>query len=151
MKKCAGCKTMKQTSSFNRSSLQKSGLRTRCKDCERIAARLFYKNNPTPYRQRAKVQKKKLKETLFRCMDWLRLSGCVFCGEKEACALDFHHMQPGRPVTQAANHSRSSFIKEVCKCILVCATCHRKCHAKKLNPTPEMRLTLTADQVKTFL
>jgi len=60
-------------------------------------------------------------------------TGCVICGEQEITALDFHHLDEG---TKSFNLSGIAYTKsltalrtEVDKCLVVCASCHRKLHA----------------------
>jgi hypothetical protein len=58
---------------------------------------------------------------------------CQLCGY-DAClaALTFHHVDPSKKrFNIAGSHSRSwdSQRREVAKCIVVCANCHREIHA----------------------
>lgn len=65
--------------------------------------------------------------------------GCAFCDEKTICALDFHHVVAGKmPVSSAAGRGLASFQKEINRCIVACATCHRKIHGGLLKATPSM-------------
>jgi 5-methylcytosine-specific restriction endonuclease McrA len=68
---------------------------------------------------------------------------CVFCGYKrDITALDFHHLDESkkdfglsqRGLTRSWNRIR----KELDKCILVCANCHREIHSGILQPPVEM-------------
>ncbi len=49
-------------------------------------------------------------------------------------ALDFHHIgeKEGHINTFLKNESRQKVLKEVKKCILLCANCHREIHHKGL-------------------
>lgn len=149
-KKCAGCLCTKPSNMFNKSRFQRSGLRTRCKACERAAARSFYKRNPGPYQRRAKASKKKITATLKRCSFEIRKAGCSFCGEVTPCVIDFHHTRKGSPVAHAITHSFARFLREVNKCVLVCANCHRKCHAGIIKPTPAMNLKISMEFIRRF-
>jgi hypothetical protein len=63
---------------------------------------------------------------------------CQKCGyDKCIGALDFHHLDPSIKEygwTQMRKLSIPNMIKELDKCILVCATCHREIHYTQ---TPE--------------
>ena len=66
---------------------------------------------------------------------------CQFCGYmKYVGALDFHHINPtskelGLSMDQMYR-SWETTKKELDKCVIVCANCHREIHAglKKINP-----------------
>ena len=56
---------------------------------------------------------------------------CEICGEKESCCLDFHHTKDktisvGRCASRG--HSKKRILKEIEKCIVLCANCHRELH-----------------------
>ena len=63
---------------------------------------------------------------------------CQMCGYNECIgALDFHHIDPSTKEaswSQMRKMSMENMIKELDKCILVCANCHRKIHYTQ---TPE--------------
>ena len=64
---------------------------------------------------------------------------CEICGyDKCINALDFHHLNPNEKDFGISNYMVLSFDKlkkEVDKCILVCANCHREIHAKENEET----------------
>lgn len=46
------------------------------------------------------------------------------------CALDFHHWKErGTPISRMTGKGFTGFSKEISKCIVLCASCHRKTHA----------------------
>jgi hypothetical protein len=58
---------------------------------------------------------------------------CATCGEKHPACLDFHHSDPSLKefsVAEAVSRglSRDKIIKEMAKCVVLCANCHRKHH-----------------------
>jgi len=59
---------------------------------------------------------------------------CKICGySKCITALEFHHPKSnkeGNVITLLKNESRQKLLKEVEKCILLCANCHRELHHK---------------------
>lgn len=65
---------------------------------------------------------------------------CVVCGESESACLDFHHKDPSEKEGAIANivrgnRSFDAVLKEVEKCVVLCANCHRKFHAGALEAT----------------
>jgi hypothetical protein len=55
--------------------------------------------------------------------------GCACCGyNKDACALDFDHLDPDKKnagVGRMMTHSFSKILEEIEKCQILCANCHR--------------------------
>ena len=67
--------------------------------------------------------------------------GCAICGyNKCASALDFHHPHDDKKfgIGRSKHRSFNSFKKEMDKCIVICANCHRELHAKKTNEFEKM-------------
>lgn len=60
---------------------------------------------------------------------------CIKCGEKDPACLDFHHRDPKeKAFTLSLGIARASLErlqKEVAKCDILCANCHRKLHASE--------------------
>lgn len=59
-----------------------------------------------------------------------RLYGCRACGEKAIVCLDFHHVDAATK-DRAVGHvgSTRALEREIAKCAVLCANCHRKAHA----------------------
>ena len=58
---------------------------------------------------------------------------CLHCGMKDPVCLDFHHRDPETkdyPVSQMLTYGWKRIMEEVDKCIVLCANCHRKEHAR---------------------
>ena len=62
---------------------------------------------------------------------------CSECGyNKHSSAIDFHHLDPNQKENQVSDLRGSSYErikKEVDKCIMLCANCHRILHWNKTN------------------
>jgi hypothetical protein len=62
-------------------------------------------------------------------------SKCSKCGyDKSLDALDFHHIDESTKSFQLATHWHLAWEpikREITKCVLLCANCHRELHAKK--------------------
>lgn len=55
--------------------------------------------------------------------------GCAVCGERTACCLDFHHVEPSTKTERLSKLSAIEFAEEIGKCIVLCKNCHAKTHA----------------------
>ena len=67
---------------------------------------------------------------------------CQLCGYKRyAGALDFHHLDPKKKdfgiSVRGLTRSWEKIKKEIDKCVLVCANCHREIHAGITQPPRE--------------
>ena len=59
---------------------------------------------------------------------------CTLCGYNKCfAALELHHLDPTKKEYQPSlmkEYPKEKILKEINKCILVCANCHRELHAK---------------------
>lgn len=60
---------------------------------------------------------------------------CSICGENHPATLDFHHRDRkskefGINLIVHSGHSKEKILKELEKCEVLCANCHRKLHYK---------------------
>lgn len=92
----------------------------RNKESEQIKARQRRKEG----RQEVKIWLKELKQTL----------KCKSCLESDWRCLDFHHRDPNTKSFTIAKSwgswTKSRIEKEIDKCDVLCANCHRKLHGK---------------------
>jgi hypothetical protein len=69
-------------------------------------------------------------------VDYKSSRPCVNCGESHPACLDFHHIDPltkRMEVSKMVNIGLcvEDILREIKKCIIVCANCHRKEHWKE--------------------
>lgn len=106
-------------------------MHSRCKDCEKLADKIHY--------QDSKIRQESVKNTaIFQKSRNISLAeqykecGCQKCGENRLYVLDFHHIDPSEKENTIAHMIKSSseekLIKELQKCIVLCANCHREFH-----------------------
>ena len=77
-------------------------------------------------------RKRILKQKNKKYIDKIKSKGCIICGEKELCCLEFHHIDPTNKIDSVVNmlnKEHELLKKEVNKCVVLCANCHRKVHA----------------------
>lgn len=59
---------------------------------------------------------------------------CSRCGESDRDCIDFHHKNPAERensiISMLASRSKKVILEEVEKCLVLCANCHRKEHAR---------------------
>lgn len=94
----------------------------------------FYKRHGVCKSCKQDAQKKKIKEFKRRCVEYLG-GKCLECGyHKCYMALDFHHRNPEEKdfkIAEAISKRFDDEIKrELDKCDLLCANCHRETHSE---------------------
>jgi hypothetical protein len=111
LKKCYYCKTEKERNDFRKNRSKKDGLSSACKKCSD-----FLKNQ-------------KIKENQEFVFQYLKLSSCVDCGNKDPVVLDFDHIHGEKRMSISKMiykiRSRRKIIDEIDKCTIRCANCHR--------------------------
>ena len=135
MKKCSHCGDNK--AGFYKNKSKSDGLSDECKKCikERIHAR--YISNPTVKENKIKSQKENALENNKYVFEYLKIHPCIDCGESDPIVLEFDHVrgQKLKCVNFMVLHSFSlnKIIKEIEKCEVRCANCHRRKTAKDRN------------------
>lgn len=136
MKQCSKCNEYKSEDDFYISKKRKDGLQPYCKKCLKITTLSdYYDNNRKDiFLQRANDRRNVCRKYVNEIKSE---RGCYFCGEKEFVCLDFHHLEQegkDKPISfLVAAKSMKKLIKEIEKCIVVCANCHRKIHSGLLS------------------
>jgi hypothetical protein len=122
---CNGCKKVLPIDMFYLRMMRgKRILRTRCKACFTTSIRVI------------QVRKQQEIRGLFG-------NKCERCGyDKCAAALEFHHLRDKEQDLSRMIRSGaiSKILKEVEKCILICANCHRELHAGVSKRSTELDL-----------
>jgi predicted HNH restriction endonuclease len=58
--------------------------------------------------------------------------GCRDCGEVDPDVLDFHHLRDKLfSLSDVKNRNMPQVRAEIAKCVVLCANCHRRVHAKE--------------------
>ncbi len=89
--------------------------------------------------QKGKIESKRLRRKALRARfaAFKKTLRCSRCPEKHPACLDFHHRDPKKKdmalyqVINVGGWSWEHIMKEVAKCEVLCANCHRKEHYKE--------------------
>lgn len=131
MKECTKCKISKELSAFNKRSQSSDGLQTWCKECNRLRSQQYYAANRDHHIKVIKAQSKVYAERNRQFVfEWLTTHPCVDCRESDPIVLEFDH------VRGIKRGNLSNMVHDVCslpvlrreidKCDVVCANCHRR-------------------------
>jgi len=141
-RKSKPCCTCKKEIPINEYSwkIKKRGKRSaKCKDCTNKYSRQHYKDNIDDYVARTRNNTARYKENNRQLVYEFKLSNpCTSCGESNPIVLEFDHIDPKTKKndisTMAAHgYSIATLEKEIEKCIILCANCHRQKTAKQQN------------------
>ncbi len=133
MKQCCTCKETKKLTEFNKKHTTKDGLQNICRECSKKRSRKYYKDNREQHYKDVKANNRRyVKRNIDFVQEYKSIHGCLLCPEKANCCLDFHHVRDKEVCVSVAvylAYSIDKLKKEMDKCILLCANCHRKLHA----------------------
>jgi hypothetical protein len=137
MKTCRACGQEKPEDQFNWKYESKGVRCATCRDCMQAYIRDHYRRNVDYYVKKARRNNKRYhKAAQKRLHEYLSTHPCVDCGESDPIVLEFDHVDQG---TKRAEVSRmvssilswDTITKEVAKCEVRCANCHRRRTAKQ--------------------
>lgn len=131
MKKCSKCGKDKELDDFPINNTRNDGHGGACKECQREYTKNHYYNNKKQYSIRNKRRVKEAKEYVLQIK---KNNCCKICGENRWWVLDFHHKDDKKEeIPKLLSHGIEIIKKEIKKCEILCANCHRDLHYKERN------------------
>jgi 5-methylcytosine-specific restriction endonuclease McrA len=77
-------------------------------------------------RKRETVASRRKNNLLKKCA-YLKSKKCAICGESDPIVLEFDHLHEKRnSISMMLSYSWESIVKEIGKCQILCANCHRR-------------------------
>jgi hypothetical protein len=136
MKQCSHCKEEKKEEEFQRNRSTKDGLQDQCTPCRKETDRRSYlRRSPEQKARYLARDRDTARQNLRLLYEYLLAHPCVDCGESDTIVLEFDHVR-GEKKHNVADVIRSgrkwqTIIKEIEKCEVRCANCHRRATAKR--------------------
>ena len=131
MKKCSKCENEKELDDFPINNTRSDGHGSACKTCQNEYTKSHYRNNKKQYRDRNRRRTKEAREYV---INFKKNSVCKKCDEKRWWVLDFHHVDEKKEdISTLLSHGITIVKKEIKKCEIVCANCHRDIHFQENN------------------
>ena len=126
-KLCTKCGQVKPIFEFGLNKSKKDGLQCHCKECVKLYRKQHYENNKQYYKDKAKAYRQAGRDCLIEYKSHLI---CSECGESRWWLLDFHHTNPSEKDCEVSKliDAPNKLKKELEKCIVLCANCHRNLH-----------------------
>ena len=137
MIKCPRCNVEKPKTEFAPNASRSSGIQSMCKPCYTLYQNMSYhrrvKNDPLYLDEKNALAKRTRLRNHQLISTYLQSHPCVDCGETDLMVLEFDHQRD--KVTNIANMlalGKDTILKEISKCEVRCANCHRRKTAKSL-------------------
>jgi hypothetical protein len=143
-KVCSHCRHRKPLAEFNKKAAAKDGKQPTCRECNRARSRQYYRENHAKHIGAIQAQKRERRKLLKALVEAIKVAnGCALCPENDPVCLEFHHVDPSEKDFNIGTHKRvdwklAKLLKEIKKCAVVCANCHKKVHAGKRTITRRM-------------
>jgi hypothetical protein len=133
-RRCCRCGLVKPEEEFAWRRIAKGERDTYCRPCRSAYGKEHYAANRQRYieleakRKRARAQKR-----MTYLLEYFELHPCVDCGEADPLVLEFDHIRDKGFEIGAGLPDRNwkSILREIEKCEVVCANCHRRRTAKR--------------------
>ena len=129
-KVCTKCKVKQAVSQFGKHPQSPDGLQYHCRDCKNAARRAYHATKGREVQREHKTNTRN--QNRVRLMEYLSNHPCTDCGEKNPIVLDFHHTgdkENGISQMMGRSYPWVMIEREIAKCIVLCANCHRMHHA----------------------
>ena len=142
MKRCSVCKQTLPLEEFAFRSKTTGSRHGQCNDCRRETAKRSYQKNKASVISKSRERHEDNRNWYNEIKRTMR---CCVCGESDASCLDFHHLDPSEKEMDPSltvQYGKKAIIEELNKCACLCANCHRKEHAGRLN-APLVKLEIT--------
>lgn len=134
MKKCSVCGVIKPLEEYH---WKRGKQRSNCRDCVSKYTKQHYLENKVYYLRKAKINRKNAQARLRKFLwNYKKKHPCVDCGETDSIVLEFDHLYDkidGLASMATRALSLKTIIKEIAKCEVVCANCHRRRTSERSN------------------
>ena len=104
-----------------------------CRACTKIYNNESYKKSE---KRREAISKRNAEELILTkgIVGFYKSQGCLLCNEDCPSCMDFHHIYDNKEsnVGELIKYGKKRILSEIRKCVILCANCHRKVHARLL-------------------
>lgn len=130
-KVCTLCKLPKLLTDFNKKKRSKDGRQSVCRECNKIKSASYYEKNKVKHKRVCGLRRDRIKlENKQWIIEYLTTNGCVDCPERDIRCLEFDHVRGNKSNNISSlltdGCSLETLKREIAKCDVRCANCHRK-------------------------
>ncbi|HVF27809.1 MAG TPA: hypothetical protein VM943_06200 [Pyrinomonadaceae bacterium] len=128
---CSRCGITSDEGNFAFRSKTKGTRHSYCLPCGREFSTSHYSNNVRYYVKKARVRRDNFRREInIRLYDYLEKHPCVDCGESDPVVLEFDHVRGEKSFNVSEMGwmvlTWDAMLKEIAKCDVRCANCHRR-------------------------
>ncbi len=128
---CTKCRCLKDFASFSARSKSKDGRASWCRECFKVSWQKRYYGNHRHYRNSHNRSRNQIREQNARMVfEYLSKNPCIRCGESDPIVLEFDHRDKTEKIESVSNLIRNAswarIEREIQKCDVLCANCHRR-------------------------
>ena len=135
MKKCTACKEEKEFCFFNKNKTKSDGHNNICRECSNQRSKKYYNENKEHHKSVIYKRNTKIRnENRRKLYEFYLANPCVDCGEKNPIVLEFDHknsVEKTANISSLLDNKWETIQKEIDKCDVRCANCHRIRTAKQ--------------------
>lgn len=130
MRQCSKCGLTLPLSEYQVRSADKGTYRGVCRECRRVYNSSYYRANAEKYKQCRKENQPRYRQQRRELLqEYLRNRECIDCGERDPMVLEFDHVRGekfGNIGTMLSRYCWARIVRELEKCEVRCANCHRR-------------------------
>ena len=132
-KKCCRCGLLKPILAFAWKNRRRGTRAKDCRECHAVHRKAYYEANKEKEKSYTVARIKSLSRLV---RDYKAERHCIKCGEDHPACLDFHHRDQTKKevgmsvIARLKGWSKERIMREIAKCDILCANCHRKVHWK---------------------
>lgn len=136
LKKCSRCKNELPLTEFSSNRTKFDGKTSTCKSCKKIYQDSWYaKNKQAHITHVTTIRKTHVKLLRQQIWEYFKTHVCVDCGESDPIVLEFDHVREGKIKEVSLMVTRGwswlTILREIEKCEVRCANCHKRRTAKQ--------------------
>jgi hypothetical protein len=136
MKQCNHCGEWKNEEEFAWRWKKLGKRQSACRDCRKKQNAASYHKHKTQRKRNVREYKREVRKNARAYIwDYLSTHPCVDCGESDPTVLEFDHVRGRKKYTVSAMANQGLSIdriqKEIDKCEVRCANCHRRKTSKE--------------------
>lgn len=132
--KCSRCQAFKPCNDFAWRRKHLGQRDSYCRTCRAAYKQEHYAKNRERYKANAEARRSRILDERWAYLcEYLRCHPCVDCGETDPLVLEFDHLADKRfgIAVGLAERPWPEVRREIDKCEVVCANCHRRRSAKR--------------------
>lgn len=137
-KRCANCGNTKPWSAFSSQDRKEFRPCSYCRKCQRAYCKAHYRRNRVAHNkgrhQRKRGERRASQEFIWK---YLETHECIDCGERDIVVLEFDHVTGTKEteisILVARGSTKEHIQRELAKCVVRCANCHRRKTAAQFN------------------